>query len=127
MFGGCYVTVQGQELMQYRLNGSGHIPHFIIAVFCKYIAVMRHLIEVVSDTVQVSLVLGYERIKQVHRLDTTLHERVIIVGHRIADHGTDATVVSRLCLEHIPFRTAYPESYDTVFVSGIFHGLCNSL
>ena len=122
MFRGCNVAVQRQKLMQYRLNGSGHIPHFILAVFRKHVAVMCHLIEVVSDTVQVSLVLGYERIKQVHRLDTTLHERVIIVGHRIADHGTDASIVSRLCLEHIPFRTAYPESYDTVFVSGIFHG-----
>ena len=113
--------------MQYRLNDSRHIPHFIFAVFGKHVAVMRHLIEVVSDTVQVSLVLRYERIKQVHRLDSTLHERVIVVGYRITYHGTDAAIVSRLCLEHIPFRTAYPESYDTVFVSGIFHGLCNSL
>ena len=127
MFCCSYVAVQGQKLMQYGLNGSGHIPHFILAVFRKHVAVMCHLIEVVSDTVQVSLVLRYEGIKQVHRFNTTLHERVIIVGHRITDHGTDATVVSRLCLEHIPFRTAYPESYDTVFVSGIFHGLCNSL
>ena len=62
MFRGCDVTVQGQKLVQYRLNGSGHIPHFVFAVFGKHVAVMCHLIEVVSDTVQLSLVLGASRI-----------------------------------------------------------------
>ena len=46
--------------MQYRLNGRGHIPHFVFAVFGKHVTVMRYLIEVVSDTIQVCLVLRYE-------------------------------------------------------------------
>ena len=83
---------------------------------------MRYLIEVVPDAVQIRFVLRYERIKHVHRLDATLHERVIIVGYSITYHGADGAIVCRLCLEHIPFRTAYSELYYLVFVSGIFHG-----
>ena len=122
MFRSCNIAVQSKELMQNRLNGRGDNLHVILAGNGQKVAVMRHLIEVVSDAVQIRFMLRYERIKQVHRLDTTLHKRVIIVGYRITYHGADGAIVCRLCLEHIPFRTAYSELDYLVFVSGIFHG-----
>ena len=122
MFRGSNIAVQREKLMQNRLNGRGNNLHVVLTIGSKQVAVMRHLIEVVADAVQVSLVLRYERIKQVHRLDTTLHERVIVVGHSVTYHGADGAIVCRLCLEHIPFRTAYSEPDNLVFVSRFFHG-----
>ena len=122
MFRSCNIAVQREELMQNRLNGRSDDLHVVLVVFSKQVAVMRYLIEVVSDAVQVRFMLRYERIKQVHRLDTTLHERIIVVGHSVTYHGADGAIVCRLCLEHIPFRIAYPEPDNLVFVSRFFHG-----
>ena len=53
MFRSCNIAVQREELMQNRLDGRGDNLHIVLAISSKQVAVMRHLIEVVSDAVQV--------------------------------------------------------------------------
>ena len=122
MFRSCNIAVQREELMQNRLDGRGDNLHIVLAISSKQVAVMRHLIEVVSDAVQVRFMLRYERIKQVHRLDATLHKRVIVVGYSVTYHGADGAIVCRLCFEQFPFPATYPEPDNLVLVSRFFHG-----